>query len=462
MIHEKSFYRLFWRLAGTLILEQAVILSVNLADNVMIGSYSETALAGVAAVNMIQFVVQQIVYGLNNGMIVLSSQYWGQKRLEPIRALSAIGLLLEILFAVGMFVLATLCPQWLVRLFVDDEAIIAEGVRYLRIIRFTYLFFAMTTILLGAMRSVETVRIALVVSSVSLVVNCSMNFLLIPGRFGLPELGVRGAAIGTLTARILEFVLVCVYVFRFDKKLRLRLGDMLHLDRTLLKDFLRVDYPILVQAVIWGVSNAMQTAFLGHMAASAMTAYSISSTVFLLLKVTSVGACTAASILVGKQIGQGDGARLRSMVRTMQVMFLCIGLCLAAALFIIRLPLLSMYQISDETYQLASTFILIQCVVLLTMSYQMPVNAGILRGGGDTRFLLVADMSTMWLVAVPLGALAGLTLKLPPFFTYLFLYSDQILKAFWCFLRLRSGKWIKHVQGTADFGEIEEDEEEMR
>lgn len=445
MIHEKSFYRLFWRLAGTLILEQAVILSVNLADNVMIGSYSETALAGVAAVNMIQFVVQQIVYGLNNGMIVLSSQYWGQKRLEPIRALSAIGLLLEILFAVGMFVLATLCPQWLVRLFVDDEAIIAEGVRYLRIIRFTYLFFAMTTILLGAMRSVETVRLALVVSSVSLVVNCSMNFLLIPGRFGLPELGVRGAAIGTLTARILEFVLVCVYVFRFDKKLRLRLGDMLHLDRTLLKDFLRVDYPILVQAVIWGVSNAMQTAFLGHMAASAMTAYSISSTVFLLLKVTSVGACTAASILVGKQIGQGDGARLRSMVRTMQVMFLCIGLCLAAALFIIRLPLLSMYQISDETYQLASTFILIQCVVLFTMSYQMPVNAGILRGGGDTRYGMILDLISIWGIVLPVSYLAAFNWNWPPVAVVICLNADQVFKCVPAAIRVNRFHWINNL-----------------
>lgn len=445
MIRDRSFYRLFWSLAGTLILEQAVILSVNLADNVMIGSYSETALAGVAAVNMIQFVVQQIVYGFNNGMIVLSSQYWGQKRLEPIRALTAIGLRMEILFALGMFVLATLCPQWLVHLFVDDAAIVAEGVQYLQIIRFTYLFFAMTTILLGAMRSVETVRLALVVSAVSLVVNCGINFLLISGRFGFPELGVRGAAIGTLTARVLEFILVFVYVFRIDKKLRLRLQDVLRLDRLLLKDFLRVDYPVLVQAVIWGVSNAMQTAFLGHMTANAMTAYSISSTVFLLLKVTSVGACTAASILVGKQIGQGDESRLRAMVRTMQVMFVCIGLCLAAALFAIRLPLLRMYRISDETYRLASMFILVQCVVLFTMSYQMPVNAGILRGGGDTRYGMILDLISIWGIVLPVSYLAAFCWNWPPVAVVICLNADQVFKCVPAAIRVNRFRWINNL-----------------
>lgn len=445
MIREKSFYRLFWSLAGTLILEQAVILSVNLADNVMIGSYSETALAGVAAVNMIQFVVQQIVYGLNNGMIVLNSQYWGQGRLDRIRSLTAIGLRMEVIFAAGMFLLATLCPQWLVRLFVDDAAIVAEGVRYLRILRFSYLFFAMTTILLGAMRSVETVRLVLAVSAVSLAVNCGINFLLISGRCGFPELGVRGAAIGTLTARILEFVLVCVYVFRIDKKLRLRLRDILRLDRLLWRDYLRVDAPILVQAVIWGVSNAMQTAFLGHLTPNAMTAYSISSTIFLLLKVTSVGACTAASILVGKQIGQGDEARLRAMVRTMQILFVCIGLCLAAALFAIRLPLLHMYRISDETYTLASTFILIQCVVLLTMSYQMPVNAGILRGGGDTRFGMLLDLISIWGIVLPVSYLAAFCWNWPPAAVVVCLNADQVFKCIPAAIRVNRFHWINNL-----------------
>lgn len=449
MIRDRSFYRLFWSLAGALILEQAVILSVNLADNVMIGSYSETALAGVAAVNQIQFVVQQIVYGFSNGFLVLASQYWGQKRLAPIRSLTSVLLRFEIVFAVGMFLLATFFPHQLVALFVEDEAIIAEGMRYLAIMRFSYLFFAVTAAFLGAMRSVETVRLALVVSLISLAVNCTINFLLIAGRLGFPELGVRGAAIGTLTARIFECIIVCTYVLRVDRKLQWHPRALLRRESGLLRDFCRVDFPVLVQAIIWGVSNAMQTAFLGHMTASAMTAYSISSTIFLLLKVTSVGACTAASILVGKEIGRG-GQGLRPMVRTMQVMFVCIGLCLAAALFAIRIPLLKQYQISAETKTLANTFILIQCVVIFTMSYQMPVNAGVLRGGGDTRYGMILDLISIWGIVLPVSWLAAFVWGWSPVAVVCCLNADQVFKCIPACIRVNRFHWAKNLTRTVE------------
>ena len=204
LMRDRSFYHTFLILAGTLILEQAVVLSVNLADNLMIGSYNETALAAVAAVNQIVFVVQQVIYGVTNGVIVLSSQYWGKQQTAPIRRLVCLGLRLEAALSMLFFAVVSLWPAQCVGLFVTDAAIIAEGVRYLRVIRFTFPFFAVTTVLLGAMRSVETVSLALKVSVVSLVTNCVINYILIFGRFGAPELGVLGAAIGTLAARALE------------------------------------------------------------------------------------------------------------------------------------------------------------------------------------------------------------------------------------------------------------------
>ena len=383
LMRDRSFYHTFLILAGTLILEQAVVLSVNLADNLMIGSYNETALAAVAAVNQIVFVVQQVIYGVTNGVIVLSSQYWGKQQTAPIRRLVCLGLRLEAALSMLFFAVVSLWPAQCVGLFVTDAAIIAEGVRYLRVIRFTFPFFAVTTVLLGAMRSVETVSLALKVSVVSLVTNCVINYILIFGRFGAPELGVVGAAIGTLAARTLECGIVCVYVFCRDRKLQLRAAELGRSDPALRGDYFRTSVPIVLQAAMWGVLNAIQTAILGHMTASAVAAYSISSTAFLLLKVTSVGACTAASIMVGKQIGSG-GKQLRTMVYTMQLLFVGLGAALGIVLFFLRIPLLRVYRISDETRYLANAFFLIQSVVLLTMSYQMPTNAGILRGGDIT------------------------------------------------------------------------------
>lgn len=445
IVKERSFYKTFCMLAGTLILEQAVILSVNLADNVMIGGYSEISLAGVAAVNQIQFVIQQVAYSISNGLIVLASQYWGKKNPGVIRKLTGVALFYGILWAAFMFLLVTLFPAQCVGLFIKDQAAIAEGVRYLDIIRFTYPFFVVTTVLLGSMRSVETVRLALIVSAVSLVVNCCINFLLINGRFHAPEMGVRGAAIGTLTARVLECGIVICYVFLKDKKLQLRPRSLVRMDSLLLKDYTRVSIPILVQGAMWGVSNAIQTAILGHMTISAETAYSISSTIFLLLKVASVGACTAASIIIGKQIGMGDRGRLKETVVTLQLLFVGVGIMLGLILFAIRTPLLSVYRISDETYYLANAFMIIQSVVICTMSYQMPANCGIIRGGGETRYGMILDVISIWLIVLPVSCLGAFVWNFSPIVVVICLNADQVFKCIPAAIYTNSYRWVHHL-----------------
>ena len=445
LTRDRSFYRSFATLSLALMAEQAVILSVNLADNVMLGAYSESALSGVAAVNQIQFVFQQIVYGIGNALIVLGSQYWGQKRLKEIRWISAIGMRLEILLALVLFTLVSIFPEGALRIFTDQPLFIDQGVQYLNIMRFSYIFFALTAVLLSTMRVVESVKIALRVSVVSLLINISINYLLISGNLGMPEMGVRGAAIGTLTARIVEFIIVLCFVLR-DSKLGMRLKDMLHADMTLLGDFIRVAIPVLGTALLWGVSNAMQTVILGHMNDSAIAAQSISNTVFLLLKVTSVGASSAASVLIGKTVGEGDLNKVKEYTRTLQLIFVGIGITLASIMLVIRVPLLGIYaaEISPETYRLANIYMLIQAVVLLVMSYQMPVNSGVIRGGGDTRFILVIDTICTF-TFVPLAFLGGLVWHWPVIAVIICVNIDQALKCIPAFIRVNTYKWVKKL-----------------
>lgn len=446
---DKAFYRTFARLALTLMLEQAVILSVNLADNLMLGAYSEASLSGVAAVNQIQFVLQQVAYAVGNGMIVLASQYWGQKRLGEIRQLSAIAARGEILLALLLFALVSLFPEGTMRLFTDQPAFIGEGIQYLRIIRFSYLFFTLTAVLLSTMRVVEQVKIALQASILALAVNCSLNYLLIFGHGVVPELGVRGAALGTLTARAVEFAVVAGTVFLRDRKLALRLRDWLRIDRRMLKDYLRVCAPVVVTATLWGLSNALQTVILGHLDDSAIAAQSISSTVFLLLKVTSVGAASAASILIGKTIGEGRMEKLREYTRTLQLIFVAIGLTLGTIMLCLRKPLLSVYDISARTRELAAAYMLIQSVVLCTMSYQMPVNTGIIRGGGDTRFAMILDLVSIWGIVLPVSLLCAFVWKLSPIVVIIALNSDQVFKCLPACIRVNSYKWVKKLTRPA-------------
>lgn len=443
--HDRAFYRSFVRLCLTLMLEQAVILSVNLADNLMLGTYSEAALSGVAAVNQIQFVFQQLVYATGNSVIVLASQYWGQKRLREIRSLSALGLRLETGLAVALLIAVSLFPRAAVGLFTEHEQYIAEGMAYLSIIRFSYVFFAMTAVLLSTMRSVESVSIALRVSVISLLINISINFVLIRGRMGFPELGARGAAIGTLTARVVEFIIVLRFVLK-DTRLGMRLKNMLHPADNLFADFIKIATPTVIAAFFWGIANAMQTVILGHMNDSAIAAQSISNTVFLLLKVTAVGAASAASVLIGKSVGEGNVERVKEYARTLQLIFVCIGLSLAALMLIIRIPLLGIYakKISAETYALANTYMLIQAAVLFLTSYQMPVNTGIIRGGGDARFVLILDTIAIF-VFVPLSWFGGLVWKWPTIAVICCMNFDQFGKCIPAFIRCNRYGWIRNL-----------------
>lgn len=443
---DRNFYRSFAVLCLTLMLEQAVILSVNLADNIMLGRYSESALSGVAAVNQIQFVLQQIVFGVSSGMIVLGSQYWGQKRTGEIRMLSSIAMRAALGVAIALFIAVSLFPEQTLRLFTRDAAIVAEGVAYLKIIRFTYLFFAASSILLGTMRVVESVQIALRVSLLSLVLNCSINYVLIYGRFGAPEMGVRGAAIGTLAARIVELFVFAWYVFVRDRRVSMQPSDFLSADREMARDFFRVASPVILTQTLWGLANALQTVILGHMSNVAIAAQSISSNIFLLLKVASVGASSAAAILIGKAIGEGkDLSVLKEYTRTLQALFVAIGLVLGAALMIIRVPLLRVYNISDETRALANAYMIIQSVVLVTMSYQMPTNGGIIRGGGDTCFVMILDLISIWGIVLPFSCLAAFVWRLSPIIVIILLNSDQVFKCVPAFIRVNSYKWIKRL-----------------
>ena len=200
----KNFYRNFLKLCSMLVLQNVVTLSVNLADNIMLGAFSETALSGVTTVNQVQFVFQQLLMALGDGLVIFGSQYWGKKETEPVRKIGAWAMRTGIFIALILFFLASFFPRQLLGLFTTDQTIIEAGLSYLAIIRFTYFFFAVTQILLATLRCVEIAGIAFGLSVMTLVINCSINWILIYGHFGAPRMGAAGAAVGTLTARIPE------------------------------------------------------------------------------------------------------------------------------------------------------------------------------------------------------------------------------------------------------------------
>ena len=422
-----------------------VTLSVNLADNMMLGSYSETALSGVAAVNQIQFIYQQLLMALGDGLVIFCSQYWGKRQTEPMKKISATAMHAGLLIAILLFALVSIFPRQAVGIFTTEESIIREGVSYLSIIRFTYLFFAVTQILLATLRSVEVVKIAFYLSVMTFFVNCGINYVLIYGHFGAPEMGAAGAAIGTLAARMTELVVLIIYIIKKEKQLHLSIRSYLQHDRVLSGDYFRETAPMLVVQGLWGVNTALQTVILGHMTAAAIAANSVASTIFMMVKSMAVGAASTASIIIGNTIGTGDIALVKKYSGRLQRIFVVIGLVSGLLLFLIRVPILQLYDLSASTKEMANTFLIILSVVVIGMSYQMPTNNGIIRGGGNAMFVVKMDLISIWGIVIPLSFVMAFVVKASPATVVCCLNADQIFKCIPAFLESHYGNWIRKL-----------------
>lgn len=445
MTKDRVFYRNFFSIFIALVLQNIITLSVNLADNIMLGAYSEVSLSGVAAVNQVQFIYQQILMALGDGLVIFCSQYWGRRQVEPMKKISAAAMRTAIIIAVLLFITVSLWPGRIVGLFTTEQAIIGEGASYLGTIRFTYFFFAVTIILLATLRSVEVVRIAFYLSAMTFVINCSINYVLIYGHFGAPRLGAAGAAIGTLTARIVECGVLIVYIIRKERSLGLTIKGYFVTDPGLTKDYIKVCLPMVVVQGLWGLNTALQTVILGHMTAAAIAANSVASTVFLMVKSAAAGASSTASVIIGKTIGMGDMQLVKRYSARLQRIFLVIGVLSGLLLYFIRIPVLRLYDLSPATKGMADTFLIILSVVCVGMSYQMPTNNGIIRGGGNAMFVVKMDLVSIWMIVIPLSFYMAFVIKASPAVVMCCLNADQIFKCVPAYLESHYGNWVKKL-----------------
>lgn len=439
------FYRSFFSLSLVLVFQNVLALSVNLADNIMLGGFSETALSGATAVNQIQFLFQQMLSAIGDGAVILGSQYRGAKKDGPIRKIAVISLRFGIGIALLLFTAVSLFPRQAILLFTSDEAIIREGISYLAIIRFTYLLFAVTTLLLATLRIMEIVKIAFCLSVSTLIINCGINYILIYGRFGAPALGIRGAAVGTLTARVVECAVVIWYVLKKEQVLKLRLSDFLSTDRQLRSDYLKLTLPMFFVQSLWGLNTAIQTMILGHMTARAIAANSAASNLYLLVKSSAVGSSSAAAVLIGKTVGTGNMALVKEYSRRLQKLFVLTGILSGILLFFIRIPVLSLYDLSPETRELANRFLIILSVVCVTMSYQMPTNTGIIRGGGSPSFVVRVDLISIWGIVLPISFFMAFVVKASPEVVVCCLNADQVFKCIPAFIKVNYGHWARNL-----------------
>lgn len=447
MIREKQFYRLFFGLTMSLALQNLLTFGVNLLDTVMLGRYSQAAMGGVSLCNQFQFLLQMLVSGAGEGAVVLGAQYWGRGNLKPIPHIIGAALRFGGGMAVGLFALALAVPETLLGLLSSDAAVVEQGVAYMRIICFTYVIFTLTNILVASLRSIGVVKIGYMISFSTLCINGILNYCLIYGNLGFPELGVRGAAIATLVSRCVELLIVAVYLKFFERRLHLRVRSLVRMDKSYLKDYAHISLPVLVNQALWGVAQMVQTGILGHLGGDVTAANAIAVQVYQVLSVVSYGAASAAAILVGKTVGSGQKEQLRQLVSTLERMFLLLGIAAGVAIWAVRGPVLALFggTLTQQASQLAMSFMAVLAVTTVGTSYQMACDNGIIRGGGDTAFSAKMNLVSMWLILVPVAAAAAFWWNAPPTVVFFLLKWDQLYKILPVALRLHSWKWVRVV-----------------
>ena len=447
MIKEKTFYKSFMILALSLALQNLLTYGVNMIDTLMLGRYSQNAMGGVSLCNQIQFLLQMLVVGAGEGAVVMGSQYWGRKKLEPIPHIIGVALRFGGALAVLLFILVFGWPNQILSLLSNDPAVIAEGAKYFSIIRYTYVIFTITNILVASLRSIGVVRIGYMISGSTLVINVCLNYLLIYGNLGFPEMGVRGAACATLIARCVELIIVIWFLKYRENVLNLNLRKLLHIDTSYVHDYMKVSLPVLINQALWGVAQMVQTGILGHLGGDVTAANAISVQVYQVLSVVCYGAASAAGIVVGRTIGEDNEKKLHPLVTTLQVLFISIGLCSGLAIFLLRGPILAAFggTLTENAYRLSRQFMLVLAITTVGTSYQMACDNGIIRGGGDTAFSAKMNLVSMWCIIVPFSAMAAFWWKCPPVAVFFLLKWDQLYKAIPVGIRLHSWKWVKKV-----------------
>lgn len=426
-------------------LQNLINTAVTAADVVMLGKVSEYALSGSSLAGQVQFIMMLVFFGITSGAAVLSSQYWGKKDIATIEKILGMAMRIALVVAMVFMILALVFTEEIMNIYSNDAKVIEEGSKYLKIVSLSYVFFAFNMIYLNTMRSVERVLISTVVYSASLIVNVILNAILIFGLMGAPKLGIVGAAIATLCARIVEFLLIVIYDRKINDVLKFKLSLLFVKDKMLFKEFLVFSMPVVFNELMWGLGTSVNTGILGNLGASVSAAASIAQTTRQLATVVSFGIASAAAIIIGKTLGENKPELAKLFGKKLLVLTVVSGLLGAIVILVARPFVVSIFALEEATKGYMSMMMYVMSYFVIGQAFNTTIIVGILRAGGDTKFGLYLDVTFMWGISILSGFLAAFVFKAPVTIVYMLLMSDEVIKIPISYARYRSYKWIKNI-----------------
>ena len=432
-------------IAVPIALQNLITYMTGMMDTVMLGQLGEVELSGASLANQFGMIYMVLTFGIASGTNVLLSQYWGKGDTKSIRSILSIMYRVTLVLSILFTAVAHFFPEQILSLFSNDPVVIAAGSRYLALVCFSYTLNGMTNAMLMSLRSVGTVGISIVVYIVSFFANTSLNWVLIFGKLGFPALGMEGAAIATIIARGIELTIATIYLLRFERKIGYTLRDVVEYDRSFAKDFAINVTPVMLNELIWSLGNSMVIAIMGRMGRDLVSANAIANITAQFTQVFIIGIANATSVVIGNSIGMGEQERTRSLAKAIMIVAAGFGVVAAALMLLLRGPVIGLYNIPEATKILTNQIMAVFALTTFFRSMEFVGLIGILRGGGDNRFVLFCDVFFLWAVAIPLGAIAGLWLKLPAPLVCFILQCDIVIKLLVSTPRIWGGKWVRDV-----------------
>lgn len=447
---DKTFYKSLITLSIPVALQNLITFLVGFADNLMVSPLGDSAVSGVYMGGQVQTFLQVFTAGIEGTILLLSSQYWGKGDKGSIKKIIAVGTHFSLAVGLILWGVCALFPAGVIGIFTDGTEVVQSGTAYLKIVCFSYPFFCITQGLIASMRSVETPLMGMAVSGCSLGINVLLNYGLIEGHMGLPAMGVQGAAAATLVSRMAETAIVLFYVLRVDKKLTLTVKDFFKTDTVLRRDFIKYGLPLVGGQVIWATNLMGNSIILGHFDKAVITAAGVANTMNTLGYVTMNGMSNAVGIITGKTVGAGQTEKVKEYARTVQVIFLCLGLLTGGTIALLKKPFVALYGgISVEAAETAVQFITVLSVTFIGTCYQAACLFGLVKSGGDVSFVFKNDAIFVLGVVLPSAILASY-LGAPAWAVFACLKCDQILKCFVAVVKINRFNWMKNI--TRDNG----------
>lgn len=439
----RNFYKILIKIATPIILQSFIINSLNFIDVMMIGQLGNSAVASVGLGNQFTVFFVLLAFGVASGTGIFTAQFWGRRYIKNIKKTLTIGLKIGWLFAILFTLLAIAIPEELMGLMSDDKTVVHDGAEYVQIVGLCYLPFSFSVIYSAVLRSMKLTFIPLLGSLIALSINTFLNYAMIFGNFGFPELGIKGAAYATLISRVVEFLVIFGLSYWRKLPCHVYVLDFKFLDKKLLREYAKTVAPVIFTSGMWILGVNFYAGIIAHISTDAISAYSVSETVEKLAMIFFISLGQACSVMVGNTLGKGDYSLAKEYSKRFLLLNFIASIVLCGVIISIRPAVLSLYNLSVESLYNANLIMLVISIGMWFKSANIIFNIGLFRTSGDTKYSMMLDVGGPWLLGVPLAFLGAHYFNLPVYWVVVLMYTEEVSKAIVGFMRFRSWKWMK-------------------